>query len=235
MEVRTMSSPALATDELRDIYRRRARHYDVTSRAYALAGYRLDDYRRRGIEALGLKPGSTVVELGCGTGANFAAIEAAIGGAGAIVAVDLSKDMLEQARDRVRQHGWQNVTFVETDVARYDFPQSVDAILSTYALTLVPSYDDVIRRGAEALAPGGRFVVVDFKAPRAWPRLLLQAIVPLLRPFGVTLDLQARHPWESLAKHLNLVVMEERYLGTTYIAAGESRVVRTSKGEAPCP
>jgi hypothetical protein len=30
-------------------------------------------------------------------------------------------------------------------------------------------------------------------------------------------------------------VMEERYLGTTYIAAGESRVVRTSKGEAPCP
>lgn len=50
---------------------------------------------------------------------------------------------------------------------------------------------------------------------------MLRAIVPLFRPFGVTLDLRARHPWASLAKHLNLVVMEERWLGTTYIAAGE--------------
>jgi ubiquinone/menaquinone biosynthesis C-methylase UbiE len=230
-----MSSAALATDDLRDLYRRRARHYDVTSHAYALAGYRLDDYRRRGIEALGLQPGNSVVELGCGTGANFAAIEAAIGEAGAILAVDLSKDMLDQARYRVGKHGWRNVTFVETDVARYDFPKSVDAILSTYALTLVPSYDDVIRRGAETLVPGGRFVVVDFKAPRAWPEVLLQAIFPLLRPFGVTLDLRTRRPWESLAKHLNLVAMEERYLGTTYIAAAESKTFRTSEGEAPCP
>lgn len=230
-----MTSAALGTDELRDLYRRRARHYDMTSRAYALAGYRLDDYRRRGIEALGLRPGDTVVELGCGTGANFAPVEAAIGPKGAITAVDLSKDMLEQARDRVRRHGWQNVTFVEADAAQYAFPDRVNAILSTYALTLVPSYDDVIRRGAEALAAGGRFVVVDFKAPRAWPEVLLHAIVPLLRPFGVTLDLRTRHPWESLAEHLNLVVMEERYLGMTYIAAGESRTVRTSKGEAPCP
>ncbi len=229
-----MRSPALAPDELRDLYRRRARHYDVTSRAYALAGYRLDDYRRRGIEALGLRPGNTVVELGSGTGANFARIEAAIGEAGAILAVDLSKDMLERARERVRQHGWRNVTFVEGDVARYAFPDRVDAILSTYALTLVPTYDEVIRRGAEALVRGGRFVVVDFKAPRAWPEVLLKAIVPLLRPFGVTLDLRTRHPWESLAKHMDLVVMEERYLGTTYIAAGESKTIRKSD-EAPCP
>ncbi len=76
-----MTSAALDTHEL---YRRRAGRYDVTSHAYALLGYRLDEYRKRGIEALGLHPGDRVVELGCGTGANFARLEAAIGEAGSI-------------------------------------------------------------------------------------------------------------------------------------------------------
>ena len=162
-----------------------------------------------------------MVEIGCGTGANWCALEDAIGPTGTIVGVDLSPEMLEQARARARRAGWSNVTLVQADAAAYAFPAGVNAILSTYALTLVPSYDDVVRRGAQALVPGGRFVVVDFKAPTSWPEPLLRAIVPLLRPFGVTLDLRTRHPWESLARHLKLVIMEERYLGTTYIAVGE--------------
>lgn len=216
-----MTTHPLTGEELREIYRRRAPRYDITSHAYGLLGYRLDAYRRRGIELLALHPGDTVVEIGCGTGANFARLERAIGPTGAIIGVDLSPAMLEQARSRVRREGWANVTLVESGAARYGFPGSVNAILSTYALTLEPSYDDLIRQGANALVPGGRFVVVDFKAPPSWPEPVLRAIVPLFRPFGVTLDLRARHPWASLAKHLNLVVMEERWLGTTYIAAGE--------------
>ncbi len=216
-----MSTEALTQNELRDLYRKRAPRYDITSHVYGLIGYRLNDYRLCGIEALRLHPGDTVVEIGCGTGANFARLERAIGPTGAIVGVDLSPGMLDRARSRVRREGWSNVTLVESDAARYAFPERVNAVFSTFALTLVPSYDDVIQRGADALVPGGRFVVVDFKAPGSWPEPAVRAIVPLLRPFGATLDLRARHPWESLAKHLNLVAMEERYLGTTYIAAGE--------------
>jgi ubiquinone/menaquinone biosynthesis C-methylase UbiE len=223
-----MSTRALTAAEMREVYRKRAPRYDLTSRVYGLFGYRLDAYRSRGVGALGLRPGSTVVELGCGTGANFGRLEHALGPTGSLIGVDMSPQMLAQARERVRREGWSNVTLVESDVARFELPEPVDGILSTFALTLVPTYDDVIRRGAEALTPGGRFVVVDFKAPRSWPEALLRGVVPLLRPFGVTLELRDRHPWESLARHLSLVVMEERYLGTTYIAAGE----RPSEGTA---
>lgn len=212
---------ALTADELRALYRRRAPLYDLTSRLCGLFGYRLDAYRRRGVEALRQHPGATVVELGCGTGANFAQLEDALGPAGRIIGVDLSPEMLDRARSRVRRAGWSNVTLEESDVAQYGFPARVNAIISTYALTLVPSYDEVIRRGAQALVPGGRFVVVDLKAPRSWPEPVVRAIVRLFRPYGVTFDLRTRHPWESLAKHMNLVSMEERFLGTTYIAAGE--------------
>ncbi len=216
-----MRTQVLTGAEIRDVYRRRAPRYDITSHIYGLLGYRLNAYRRRGIEALTLHPGDTIVEVGCGTGANFARLERAVGPRGAIIGVDLCAEMLEGARSRVRREGWSNVTLVESDAATYAFPDGVSGVLSTFALTLSPSYDDVIRRGAEALLPGGRFVVVDFKAPRSWSEPALRAIVRLLRPFAVRLDLQARHPWESLQKHLSLAVMEERYFGTTYIAAGQ--------------
>ena len=225
-----MTTHTLTEDELRELYRKRAPRYDLTSHVYGLLGYRLDAYRRRGIELLALHSGDTVVEIGCGTGANLARLERAVGPTGAIIGVDLSPAMLEQARARGRREGWSNVTLVESEAARYGFPERINAILSTYALTLAPSYDDVIRQGANALVPGGRFVVVDFKAPRSWPEPVLRAIVPLFHPFGVTLDLRTRHPWESLAKYLNLVVMEERCLGTTYIAAGERPVTPTGNG-----
>lgn len=218
-----MTRSALTVDQLRELYRKRARRYDATSHAYALFGYRLDAYRRRGIDALRLRPGDTVVEIGCGTGANFPRLRRAVGEAGTIIGVDASGDMLEQARARIAREGWSNVTLVESDAARYEFPARVDAIFSSYALTLVPEYDAVVRRGARALAPGGRFVVVDIKEPGSWPEPVLRAVVPLFWPFGVTLDLRTRHPRESLAKHLDLVLMEERFLGTTYIAAGEKR------------
>lgn len=213
----------LGLDELRDLYRRRASQYDITSHAYGLLGYRLDEYRRRGIEAMQLRPGDTVVELGCGTGANFARLERAIGPTGSLLGVDLSGEMLEHARARVRREGWSNVTLAESDADRYVFPSRVDGIVSTYALTLLPTYDEIIRRGAEALSPGRRFVVVDFRAPASWPEPLLRAIALLLRPFGVTLELRSRHPWESLAKHLTLVSMGKHYLGTTYVAVGEKQ------------
>jgi ubiquinone/menaquinone biosynthesis C-methylase UbiE len=215
------NTQALSHDEIREVYRRRAHRYDLTSRAYALLGFRLDEYRRLGVEALRLHPGDTVVEIGCGTGANFARLARAVGPTGTVVGVDLSTEMLDAARARVHREGWSNVTLVESEAGRYGFPDRVHGIFSTYALTLMASYDEVIRRGALALTPGGRFVVVDFKAPASWPEPVLRAIVPLLRPFGVTLDLRTRHPWESLAKHLELVLMQERYLGMTYIAAGE--------------
>ena len=107
-----------------------------------MLGYRLDAYRRRGIEALRVRPGDTVVEIGCGTGVNFAHLEQAVGPSGTIIGVDLSRDMLDQARSRVERKGWRNVTLVESDAGRYAFPDHVHALFSTYALTLVPSYDE---------------------------------------------------------------------------------------------
>lgn len=211
---------ALDKGEIRDLYGRRAARYDLTANLYYLLGFREWAYRRRAVAALGLERGDAVVEVGCGTGLNFGLLHEAVGAEGRIFGVDMTAEMLERAEERVRGEGWTNVDLVLCDAAAYRFPSGLAGLLSTFALTLVPEYDAVVRRGAEALRSGGRWVVLDLKMPEGWSAALLPLLLPLFRPFGVTRDLAERHPWESVRAHLDECEVTESYFGYVYLAVG---------------
>ncbi len=210
----------LTPGKLRDLYRRRAATYDFTANLYYLIGFREQAYRKRAVRALGLRPGDTVVELGCGTGLNFPLLEQAVGPSGRIIGVDMTDAMMDRANERIRRAGWNNVELVLSDASSYVFPNNLKGILSTFALTLVPEFDEVVRRGVFALEPGSRFVILDFKQPDHAPQWLVRVAVWITRPFGVTLDLATRHPWESLGRYANACTIEELYWGFAYLASG---------------
>lgn len=210
---------ALAT---RERYRRLARHYDVTANLYYLIGYREWAFRKRAVAALELRPGDTVLDLCCGTGLNFALLREAVGDTGRVVGVDATDGILDQARIRIRNSGWANVDVVEADVARFGFPQGLAAILSTYALSMVPEYDAVVRRGAEALDDGGRFAVLDLTVP---PRLrwLSRLYLLLTGAFGSTLEAADRDLPGALDRHVGPLRRERIFFGLTYLAWAEKR------------
>lgn len=212
---------ALAKQELVGLYQKRSRWYDFTANLYYLLGFREWAYRKKAVAALHLNRGDTVVELGCGTGLNFSLLERELGKDGRIIGVDLTEAMLEKARERVERNGWSNVELIHCDAGQYRFPRNVDGIVSTFALTLVPEFDEVVRHGAEALSSGGHWVVADLKMPDNFFRFLYPLLLPIFRPFGVTLDLADRHPWESIEKYLRQTTMQEYFLGFTYIASGD--------------
>ncbi len=213
----------LSKIEIRDLYRKRAGRYDLAAQMiYPLFGFRVKQYRQDTIAALALRPGDTVVELACGTGLNFPYVQRVIGPRGRIIGVDLTDAMLEVARDRVHREGWTNVELVQADVAEWQFPAGVSGVFSTFAITIVPDYDAILERASRALRPEGRLAVFDFKEPAGWPAWLVRLAAWLNKPFGVSLDLADRHPWESIRRYLTETKYQEYYFGALYLCAGKT-------------
>lgn len=215
---------ASLNQQIVEIYRKRARHYDFTANLYYLLGYREWAYRQKAVDALHLAPGDTVVEIACGTGLNFSLYQEAVGPQGKIIGVDLTDAMLAQARQRVADNGWENVELVHADAREYRFPAGVDAIISTYALSLIPESDRVLARAADALAPGGRLALLELQIPENWPGWLATVGMWLVQPFSVTAEWETRRPWETIRRTMQAqladVSVDEMYFGVTYIIAG---------------
>lgn len=230
-----MSGLDTTQERLIEIYRKKAKHYEIVSRLYPVPGYPLWAQRRRAVQALRLRPGATVVDLACGTGQNFPLIEQEIGPDGRIIGVDLTDAMLAQAQRRMERNRWSNISLVQTDAADYTFPAEVDAILSTYAISHVPECAGVITHGAEALTRGGRWVVLDLKAPDNAPRLLAQLGIAVGRPFGSIDEWLARRPWEgvraAMQDALGDLLWSELCFGTAFLAAGSPSALLRDQGD----
>jgi ubiquinone/menaquinone biosynthesis C-methylase UbiE len=224
IEEHTVTELDPTRERLLKVYRKKAKHYDITSRLYPAPGYPQRAQRLRAVQALDLHPGDSVIDIACGTGLNFPLIEQVIGPEGRIVGVDLTDAMLTQAQDRIDTNGWSNISLVQADAVDFDFPTEVDAILSTYALTQVPGCAQVITHGAAALPEGGRCVVLDLKVPDNTPRWLTQLGTATVRPFASIDEWTMRRPWETIRaamqKELTDVSFTELFFGTAFLAAG---------------
>jgi demethylmenaquinone methyltransferase/2-methoxy-6-polyprenyl-1,4-benzoquinol methylase len=195
--------------------------HDFTSSLAYVIGFRDWAFRQRAVDVLRLAKGDRVVEMGCGTGRNFALLERAVGPGGAVIAVDLSEAMLARARKRAARHGWSNVELVQSDAASYEFPASVDGVLSTYTLVILPEYDRVIERACRALKEGKRCVVLDQKLPSGPASRLVPLLDLLSRPLEYSRIVGERRLWESIQRHAGNVRVEELYFGFVYVAVGE--------------
>lgn len=213
-------SGVLAAPQVQRLYDRLAPAYVVVAGAYQLLGARR--LHRRAVCALGFRPGDTAVDLGCGTGANLAWLVEAVGPEGRVVGVDLSEGMLARARRLAERRGWRNVELVQADMREWAFPQGVRGVVATFALEMMPGYDDVIRRAVAALPAGGRLAVSGLRRPEGWPEWLVRLGEWVNRPFGVTRAYEAFRPWEAARRHAREVRYEEALLGAVYLSVGEA-------------
>ncbi|HNQ23828.1 MAG TPA: class I SAM-dependent methyltransferase [Phycisphaerae bacterium] len=137
---------------LQRFYRWNAPIYDLTRWAI-LRG------RGAAVAALELPPSGCVLDIGCGTGLNFAPLRRAIGPEGLIVGVDLSAHMLKRAQQR-RLGG--RVQIIQADAARLALDTRFDGVLCAYSLSMIPDWAGALAIAVEHLKPGGRLVILDF-------------------------------------------------------------------------
>ncbi|MFD1719922.1 class I SAM-dependent methyltransferase [Amnibacterium endophyticum] len=107
------------------------------------------------IDRLGLAGDETVVDLGCGTGRDAEGVLERLP-RGRVVAVDGSRNMLEQARRRLA--GCDRVELVHADLTR-PLPPEVrgDAVMSVATFHWVPDHAGLFGRVAATLPAGARF------------------------------------------------------------------------------
>lgn len=219
---------------VRTVYENAASSYDRAARLLLLIGYRDGVYRQQAVDALRLRPGATVVELGCGTGQNHAAVMERLGSEGRLIAVDMTPAMLERARNRAKDNGWENIEFVESDAGSFDFPAGIDAVFSTFVLAFLPDCGAFVRRACSALKPAGRWAVADQKVPSWGQGFFIPTFATLTRRFGVTREVLEKRPWEEIGTAMRASLVDvgwkERYLGFSYVAWGERAPARSATG-----
>ncbi len=148
--------------------------YDLVATAPGIRSW-----RARAVETLALEPGDTVVEMGCGTGANFPYLREQVGSEGAVVGVDLVPAMLRQARTRIDREGWENVHVVQGDATQPPV-SDVDALISTFVVGMLDDPAEAVREWVRCVSPGGRVTLLN--AERS-PHLLALPLNLLLRLF----------------------------------------------------
>jgi ubiquinone/menaquinone biosynthesis C-methylase UbiE len=113
------------------------------------------------LDAVGLKPKMDALDLCCGIGW-FTAEMAKV--ASRVVAIDIDRDMLEAARDRLANAGATNCEFVEGDA--YELATfthgTVDFVFLANTFHGVPEKPRLAQAVRKVLKPGGLFAVVNW-------------------------------------------------------------------------
>lgn len=112
---------------------------------------------RQVVERLRLEGGETVLDAGCGTGRLTALLLERLP-RGRVVAVDLSQNMLEEARQHLSTGFGGRVHVVRADLAALPFDATFDGVFSTAAFHWVPDHPRLFRSLYRSLRPGGWLV-----------------------------------------------------------------------------
>jgi precorrin-6B methylase 2 len=118
----------------------------------------------KAIAALEIREGAVVADVGAGSGYYTVRLARVVGPSGRVVATDLQPGMLDLIRQKVSVERLANVTLVQ---GRADDPvlpsATFDLILMVDVYHELASPQIFVRRLKEALKPGGRLVLIEFR------------------------------------------------------------------------
>ena len=176
-----LSVTNVGTEFVERVYQNIARVYDYTY------GPTLHPGRIEAIEKMRIRPGTSVLEVGVGTGINLGMYPRTA----KITGIDLSSRMLEKAKKRIVEKGLANCDVLEMDATKMTFADnSYDVVYAPYVISVVPDPVAVAKEMYRVCRPGGRVVILNhFKSFNPLMSKFETAISPMTVHIGFTADL----------------------------------------------
>jgi phosphatidylethanolamine/phosphatidyl-N-methylethanolamine N-methyltransferase len=192
---------AISQDNVVRAYRFYAPVYD------RLYGAVLEPGRRALAEAVRALDPASILEIGVGTGLMLGAYPADA----SIVGIDLSREMLERARQRTGGLNGRDIRLEVMDAEATSFPDDAfDCVAVPYVLSVTPDPRRLVAEARRVCRRGGTiFILNHFSGNRAW-RLLERIARPLANRIGFRSDFSfdehiLGHDWEVCSvKTVNL-------------------------------
>lgn len=168
-------------EDAQAFYGRWARLYDLLARR--TPGIRT--LRARAATACELDRGDTVVEMGCGTGANLPYLRERVGPEGRVIGIDFTRPVLDRARELAAP--FENVAVVRGDATAPPIrPDEVDAVLATFVVGMLSDPAGAVDDWCDLVGPGGHVVLVNAARSREWyappVNAVFRAVVVLSTP-----------------------------------------------------
>jgi predicted methyltransferase len=117
------------------------------------------------IDALQIKPGQTIADLGAGSGYYSFRIAPLVGEQGNVLAIDVEPRMLKIIAERAKREAVANVTTVLSTPSDPNLePDSVDLLFMVDVYHELEFPLEMMTKVRDALKPGGRVALIEYKA-----------------------------------------------------------------------
>ncbi|MDA8345225.1 MAG: ubiquinone/menaquinone biosynthesis methyltransferase [Thermaerobacter sp.] len=171
-------------DKIRDIFGAIARVYDPMNRVITLGLW--GSWQRRFLDLVAPRDGEYCLDIATGTG-DLAILIADSASRIRVTGLDLSRDMLDVAEEKIRRRGLEErVTVVEGNALMLPFPdQTFDVVTCGFGLRNFPDLPQALSEMRRVLKPGGRALSLEVSRPQNklvwWGfRLYFYGLVPRL-------------------------------------------------------
>src|ERR1039458_3305045 len=198
---------------LQPAYREHARSYDRRTSAF-------QGYRQAAVEALPVRRGQVVLDVGCGTGLCHGSLQDKVGPRGSAVGIEESPEMVAVARERIEQEGWRNVTGVQSSAEDAQIADTADAALFCAVHDILQS-PDALRNVLGKLRPGAGVAAGGGKWAAPWMVAVNLPVTMLHAPYVRSFEGFGR-PWHHLEQLLEAVYVPALALGRGYTLTGQT-------------
>jgi demethylmenaquinone methyltransferase/2-methoxy-6-polyprenyl-1,4-benzoquinol methylase len=199
---------------------RRQPAYGEHARSYDRDTVAFQPYRRAVVEALPLRSGQVVLDVGCGTGLCCGLLRDKVGPDGGVVGIEESPEMAAVAREHIAGEGWDNVTVVQAPAEDAEIGLTADAALFGAVHDILQSPDALrnvlarLRPRAWVAAGGGKWAPPMMVA--------LNSVVSLLHAPYVRDFSGFDRPWRHLERLVEDVKVQEMAFGSGYVMTGRT-------------